>query len=71
MYEGFRSFGVEEIPDLGNVTQLKKRADLQTAVMRGTIDKELSRVTPVCSAVEEQLTTSSTMVRLPMFGLGQ
>ena len=71
MYEGFRSFGVEKPPNLGDVTQVKKKADLHTAVMWGTIDRELSRVTPMSFALEEQLTILSTMARLPMFGLGR
>lgn len=70
MYEGFRSFSVEKPPNLGDVAQVKK-VDLDIAVMWGTIDRELSRVTPMSFAVEEQLTTSSTMVRLQMFGLGR
>ena len=40
-YEGFRSFGVEKPPYLGDVTQVKKKTELYTADMWGTIDREL------------------------------
>ena len=71
-YEGFRSFGVEKPPYLGDVTQVKKKlTDLYTADMWRTIDRELSRMTPVSFAVEEQLTTSSPMAKLQMFGIGR
>ena len=39
MYEGFRSFGVEEIPDLGNVTQLKKEQIYRPLLCGGPLTK--------------------------------
>ena len=70
-YDGFRSVGVEKPPYLGDVTQVKKKTELYTADMWGTIDRELPRMTPVSFAVEEQLTTSSPMAKLQMFGIGR
>ena len=60
----------DPLANLGDVTQVKKKTQIYTPLLcEEPLTEPLSRVTPVSFAVEEQLTTSSTTVRLPMFGL--